>query len=246
MTKSISVLLVDDEEAFIELQQTFLEEIIDADLDLIALGDPAEGLELIEDRDVDCVLCDYDMPDIDGLELLSTVRESYPNLPFILVTAKGNEQIASEAIRRGVTDYLQKPSGSKDYKTLANRIRSAVSQYRRQRNAANRAERLQAVLSGVADPVIAIDDAWQVTYCNDAAKRRFDVSEGSTIWNALSIEDTPFEDALRRSNQERIAIDADVPTNVVEEPVNARIYPVDNGIVVYARYPEPKGGDSAT
>jgi DNA-binding NtrC family response regulator len=52
------------------------------------------------------------MPGVDGLEFLASVREEYPDLPFILFTGKGSEEIASEAISRGVTDYLQKETGT--------------------------------------------------------------------------------------------------------------------------------------
>ena len=57
---------------------------------------------------VDCVVSEYDLPDATGLDLLESVREDHPNLPFVLFTGSGSEELASEAIGMGVTDYLPK------------------------------------------------------------------------------------------------------------------------------------------
>jgi DNA-binding NtrC family response regulator len=73
------------------------------------------------------IISDYDMPGMDGLEFLRTVRETRPDLPFILFTGKGSEAVASEAIAADVTHYFQKRSGPEQYELLANRIENAVS-----------------------------------------------------------------------------------------------------------------------
>jgi DNA-binding NarL/FixJ family response regulator len=66
------------------------------------------------------------MSGMDGIELLRTIREERPNLPFVLFTGKGSEEIASEAISAGVTDYLQKRGGTEQFALLANRVANAV------------------------------------------------------------------------------------------------------------------------
>jgi PAS domain S-box-containing protein len=76
------------------------------------------------------------MPAQNGLEFLETVREKYLNLPFILYTSWGSEEIASEAISAGVTDYLQKETDTGHYELLAQRITNAVNQYRIQKELA--------------------------------------------------------------------------------------------------------------
>ena len=89
-----------------------------------------EGLTMLADASIDCIVSDYDMPGQDGIEFLDTVREAHPDLPFILYTGKGSEAVASDAIGAGVTDYLQKESGPDHYRLLANRIVNAVERYR--------------------------------------------------------------------------------------------------------------------
>jgi DNA-binding NarL/FixJ family response regulator len=137
---SIAVLHVDDDQSVLDLTATFLEREDDR-LDVVTANSVADALDALAEQSIDCVVSDYDMPDRNGLAFLDAVREDHPDLPFILFTGKGSEEIASEAISRGVTDYLQKETGTDQYTVLANRIRTAVSE-RRATRASNRLERL--------------------------------------------------------------------------------------------------------
>jgi len=71
-----------------------------------------------------------------GGQVLDAVRAERPDLPFILYTGKGSEEVAGEAISAGVIDYLQKELGTDQYAILANRIENAVSAYRSRRELA--------------------------------------------------------------------------------------------------------------
>ncbi|MFB6354610.1 MAG: PAS domain S-box protein [Halobacteriales archaeon] len=127
--EAITVLHIDDDRDFVEVAAEFLER--EADEISVRTATSAEaGLGELQRGDVDCIVSDYDMPGQDGIELLETVREDHPDLPFILYTGKGSEEVASEAIANGATDYLQKRSGTEQYQLLANRIVNAVEQYR--------------------------------------------------------------------------------------------------------------------
>ncbi|WP_245902887.1 response regulator [Salinigranum rubrum] len=104
------MLHVDDDPDLCELVVEFLERQDDS-LSVETATRPNEVLDRLADGDFDCVVSDYEMPERNGIELLTAVRAHYPNLPFILFTGKGSEEIASEAISAGVTDYLQKRGG---------------------------------------------------------------------------------------------------------------------------------------
>jgi len=123
------VLAVDNEAGFVDLTASMLERE-DDQFEVTGVRSGADALDVLEREAIDCIVSDYDMPTMNGLELLEAVRSRDPELPFILFTGKGSEEIASEAIAAGVTQYLQKQPGSDQFTLLANQISNAVSQYR--------------------------------------------------------------------------------------------------------------------
>jgi PAS domain S-box-containing protein len=128
---SVRVLHVDDNPEItdvtaISLQRVNEDFVVETETTVVA------ALDRLANEEIDCVVSDYDMPNTDGLEFLDIVRERYPDLPFILFTGKGSEEIASEAIAADVTDYMQKGVRSDQYEVLANRIENAVDRYRTQ------------------------------------------------------------------------------------------------------------------
>lgn len=85
------------------------------------------GLERVRTGDFDCIVSAYDLPGRNGIEFLKSVRDEYSDLPFILFTENGSEEIASDAISAGVTDYVRKKSGTDE--SLATHIQGAVTQH---------------------------------------------------------------------------------------------------------------------
>jgi PAS domain S-box-containing protein len=140
----IRVLHVDDDDGFADLVAIHLERE-DESMEVITEHSAEDGLDRLESAAVDCVVSDHDMPMKNGLEFLEDVRERYPELPFILFTGKGSEEIASEAISAGVTEYLQKGMAADQYTLLANRIERAVEETRA-KSALEESERMLSTL----------------------------------------------------------------------------------------------------
>ncbi len=161
--RPLTVLHVDDESAFADLVSVYLEREGDG-IEVITETSPEAGLERLETEDIDCIVSDYDMPVTNGLEFLEAVREAYPDLPFILFTGKGSEEIASEAISAGVTDYLQKEGGTDQYTVLANRIENAVQQY----HATQEIERGFSAIETAREGIAFLDDEGLFLYTNPA------------------------------------------------------------------------------
>lgn len=157
----IRVLHVDDDPAFLELAATYVEREIDG-IDVVTETDVDAGLDRIASDEVDCVVSDYDMPRTDGIEFLEAVRERKPELPFILYTGKGSEEVASQAIAAGATDYLQKESGTEQYTILANRIENVVSGERSRRALVERNQQLETLVDNLPGIVYRArnDDDW--------------------------------------------------------------------------------------
>lgn len=91
--------------------------------EVVVETDPRETLSRLETNDVDCVVSEYNHSGMDGVKLLKTVREPYPNLPFILFPEAGSEATASRAISAGVTEYVRADANEKGVESLAARIR---------------------------------------------------------------------------------------------------------------------------
>ena len=168
MREPIRVLHVDDEPDFADLVTTALERENDRLVVETATG-VDEGLDRLTDA-TDCVVSDYEMGGRTGIEFLEAARERYPDLPFILFTGKGSEEVASEAISAGVTDYLQKRSGLGQYAVLANRIVNAVEQYRSKRALENSQQRLSLFVEQSPLGVIEWTETFDVAEVNDAAE----------------------------------------------------------------------------
>lgn len=130
---TITILHVEDEPGFADMVGTFLERE-DERFEIETASNPEEGLDILSDNEFDCIVSDYDMPGQNGIEFLKAVREENSDLPFVLFTGKGSEEVASDAISAGVTDYLQKEAGTDIYRVLANQISNSVEKWHAQRN----------------------------------------------------------------------------------------------------------------
>jgi len=150
------VLHVDDDTAILGLSEEVLEN--DDIVDLQTTSDPEAALRRLEAGEFECVVSDYQMPKMDGLELLAAVRESRPRVPFILFTGKGSEEIASEAVSAGVTDYIQKGPGSEQWEMLTNKIHRGVDHYRTQRELRESEQRYRTLVERSHDGIFIYQD----------------------------------------------------------------------------------------
>lgn len=141
----ITILHVDDDPRLGDLVAEFLERE-NTRFTVVTETSASDGLDHIEAETPDCVISDYDMPGQNGLDFLNAVRDTYPDLPFILFTGKGSEEVASAAISAGATDYLQKESGTDQYTILANRVQNTVEQYRSQKELERERSRMKFAL----------------------------------------------------------------------------------------------------
>lgn len=162
MDQQTHILHVDDDPGIVEVTKTVLERENPA-FQVNTATSGAEGLETVRTEDIDCVVSDYEMPGQDGIEFLQAVRAEYADLPFILFTGRGSEAIASEAISAGVTDYLQKGTGTDQYAVLANRVANAVEQYRSKHRLREREQELEQKNDELATTRTRLERALQTT-----------------------------------------------------------------------------------
>jgi len=124
-----SILYVDDEEDLLALGRIFLEAY--HSFAVTTVRSAPEALDRLATAVFDAVVADYQMPTMDGIRLLREVRLRYGDLPFILFTGKGREEIVIEAIDNGVDFFLQKGGDSTaQYAELAHKLNIAVERKR--------------------------------------------------------------------------------------------------------------------
>ncbi|MFB6074782.1 MAG: ATP-binding protein [Haloarculaceae archaeon] len=126
----------------------------------------SEALDRLTDGTVDCVLASYELPGMDGVEFLEAVRETRPDLPFVLFAENGSEAVASEAIAAGVTEYV--PKAGSEPEGLAHRIRDAAERYRADGDATDPA-RVRAIAGDLRDADRAFAGADTSTAVADTA-----------------------------------------------------------------------------
>ena len=166
MAQTVRILHVEDEPAFAELTKTYLERLNDQFI-VDTATDAEEGLSGLTENDYDCIVSDYDMPGPNGIQFLEAVRDDHPDLPFILFTGKGSEEIASEAISAGVSDYLQKGGGSERYSLLANRITTHVEKQATHTKLRDREKRLNLFFEQSPLGVIRWDQNFEFARMNN-------------------------------------------------------------------------------
>ena len=100
------ILVVDDDATFREMVSEFLQTRGYA---VRGIGDGEAALALLREMAFDLLLVDLRMPRMDGIELIRRVKRLYPDVRFMVLTAHSGKESAIEALRLGVTDYLEKP-----------------------------------------------------------------------------------------------------------------------------------------
>ena len=164
----IWVLHVDDNPAFLETMAALLARESDR-IEVETTTDPTDALPPHEEPAYDCIVSDYDMPEMTGVDLVERVRESDPELPVVILTGEGSEAVASDAIAAGVTDYLTKGSGTDRSAVLANRITTAVENYRTRTALAQSERRYDRLVGGAPTPIVVYAPDGEVLDANAAA-----------------------------------------------------------------------------
>jgi DNA-binding NtrC family response regulator len=123
----VSLVIIDDNPGSLELLSTALAQ---DGLEIFVASDPEAGLDLVYDKHPQIVLTDLVMPGMSGMDVLERVVEFDPSTDVILMTAHYSTESAVEAIRKGASDYLNKPI---PLTTLRERIGKLVEESRRRR-----------------------------------------------------------------------------------------------------------------
>jgi len=125
----IRVLHVDDDPRLCELVELFLErDRSGLDCHVRTETSARAALDTIQraSETFDCIISDYRMPGMNGIEFLERIRATHPERPVLLFSGEETDEVAGEIISAGLTDYLRKGHGAEQFAMLVRRVEHAV------------------------------------------------------------------------------------------------------------------------
>lgn len=162
----ISVLVVDDEAPFLDLCRLYLER--SGQFSVTTMISPTQALRVLEDRTFDIIVSDYFMPEMDGVEFLARIRKYHGCIPFILLTGRGNEDVAISAINKGADYYLQKTGDVRDqFSELEYKLGEAVRRSKAEKIYRESSSILSAVMESSPDGILVTADDGRILKYND-------------------------------------------------------------------------------
>lgn len=118
-----AILIVDDDEG---IRFTLSEVLAETGVNVLQAAHGQEALKLLEKHELDLIITDLRMPEMDGLELLQIVKQRYPNIRVVVITAHGSESHAVQAMKLGAYDYFAKPFNIDDIIAVVQRATEAI------------------------------------------------------------------------------------------------------------------------
>jgi PAS domain S-box-containing protein len=181
MAAAIHVLYVDDESNLLDITKTYLERT--KEFTVTTAPSASVALDLLKSNGIQAIVSDYQMPEMDGIEFLKTVRATDKHIPFIVFTGKGREEIAIEAFENGADFYLQKGGEPKSqFAELSNKIRKSVD-HRRAEMQITALNRLYTVLSATNKAIIHIHDKTELL--NEICRIAIDIGGFTMAWAGI-------------------------------------------------------------
>ncbi|QSG11882.1 Signal transduction histidine kinase with PAS and REC domains [Halapricum desulfuricans] len=166
---------------------------VDDRLDVVVTSTPERALDTLSEGGFDCVLSAYELPDGNGLDVLSTLKETHPDLPVVFWPAHGSERLASDALAAGAADYLPREESDR-LSDVAERIQRACADYRDRQQQASAIQRYEMLLADISDTVLMTDENGAFSYVCPNVSHVFGYSAGEVT--DLGTVDALFEEPL--------------------------------------------------
>ena len=123
--QTLRVLHIDDDLDQLHFTKLFLESYGNS-ISIDSFDKPLDAFEKLGEKDYDCIISDYQMPKIDGIELTKKIR-SNSDIPIIIYTGKGDNHIKNLVLKAGADAYLQKETDPLQYKILYNKMINLIT-----------------------------------------------------------------------------------------------------------------------
>jgi diguanylate cyclase (GGDEF)-like protein/PAS domain S-box-containing protein len=164
-----SVLLVEGNPAEARLLQEMVSASGKQDLALSPCRSLAEAFTELESGATDCILLDLSLPDLSGLDGMNRLRETFPDLPIIILAGLNDEELALEVLSAGAQDFLVK--GSIDGDGVKRAVRYAIERKAAESELARLGRQNEMILDSAGEGICGLDSSGIVTFANPAAAR---------------------------------------------------------------------------
>lgn len=185
-----SVLVVDDSLLDRSLAVGLLSKL--PDFTVYQAVDGQDAIDQLELHLPDLVVTDMMMPNLNGLELVSEVREHYPLIPIILMTSGGSEELAVQALQKGAASYVPKRSLGSDLLEIVDRVLAGSQELRGRARLMNRLNRYEASFTLENDLALIMavaaylrEDAMRIRLCPRTECLRLGVAVEEALLNAF-------------------------------------------------------------
>jgi len=161
----IKILIIDDDRHLLFLAEEILG--MDRSFDLVQTTTSQGAIQLLDEQSIDAVICDFDLGpgEMNGIELLSWVRDSGSTIPFIIFTGKSREEIAIRALNLGADYYLEKDDDLESLFTeLGIYIKNVVRGRKIEAALEESEEQHRTMLKSISDLIIIVDKVDIVSY----------------------------------------------------------------------------------
>ncbi len=165
----MKILLVDDEKTHLDQAKTFLEKE-NEEFDIETAISAEQALKMLEDGDLEVIVSDYQMEKMDGLEFLQIIRkERDSDIPFIIFTGKGREEVAMKALNQGAERYLKKGGDPRSqYGVLADAIEQECELYRKDKDLKKSEKEKSLILESTGEIIAYHDLDHNIKWANEA------------------------------------------------------------------------------
>jgi PAS domain S-box-containing protein len=185
MGRLIKTLYVDDDPTLLDLAKEFLEGEND-DLSVTTCTSGKDVLTLLRNSSFDVIISDYQMPIMSGIDLLKELRSHGVDIPFILFTGRGREEIAVDALNNGADFYLNKGGNPRvQFTELMNLVRHMVMKRQAIEALKHNAERFRAMIENSLDIIIILNLEGMVRYASPSVKKVLGVQVETIIGQSM-------------------------------------------------------------
>jgi PAS domain S-box-containing protein len=185
MTAAIRVLYVDDEPNLLDIGKQFLEN--SGEFTVTTAVSAPEGIRLLGQERFDAIISDYQMPGMDGIQLLIEVRKRFGPIPLILFTGRGREEVVIQAINSGADFYIQKGGEPKaQFAELTHKIKSAVFRKRAEDALRESEENYRDLYENAPNAYYTVDTDGRIVRCNQRAGELLRIPPDELIGKKIS------------------------------------------------------------